>query len=125
MSIPIFCPSGLIEPLLSGYSAQDKPKVTRLQMEVGEARETLLAQHQGGEVRFNALFDNDRRRELMVFYRQELAYGTVWFSLPVDTGDGLIEHRVKFSGAPQWRKTGRLWQAAIRLEFSQPEYTWE
>lgn len=124
MSENIYCPEGLIEALHSGYSGQDKPQINRLEMEVGEPRESLVAKEQGGEVSFSISLSSSQLQELSVFYRDTCVYGTLHFYLPIDTGGGVTSHRVKFVDAPRWRTNGLAFSVTIKLKYSQPQYSW-
>lgn len=117
-------PSALPLPTLEGYGGGPEDQILRTEMEAGPARQRkrfTQVSHRYA-VRFD--FTGAQFAVFRSWFEHKADAGGAWFTMPLDSGLGLEDHVVRFTGAGdkpyQWQMTraGR-WIVTTTLEARQ------
>ena len=94
-------PTSLPSPLLKGHSVSGSQSVRRTSMEAGPDRVQRISDVTMRKVSIRMMLTTlTQRTELMTFYNGEANGGADWVNVPIDTGLGIFNHRVRFLSVP-------------------------
>ena len=102
MADPVW-PGTLPIPLKAGYGANPESNILETEWESGPNRVSLLSDHDTSVINFQLLLDATQQVTFRDFFRSDCARGANWISMPMDSGIGLSNHRVRlkrYSWAP-------------------------
>lgn len=94
-------PTSLPAPLIKGYGVKGQQSLRRTAMEAGPDRVQRVSDVTIRNVSFRMIVTTlAQRTDLMTFYNTEANGGADWVTIPIDTGLGIVNHRVRFTAVP-------------------------
>ena len=94
-------PTSLPSPLLSSYGVKGKQSLRRVSMEAGPDRVQRISDVTMRNVSMKMIVTTlAQRTDLMTFYNSDGNGGADWVTIPIDTGLGFVNHRVRFIAVP-------------------------
>jgi hypothetical protein len=103
MSDPVW-PLSLPEPIITDYSASGTANVLRTPMENGRPRFTRVSKAIMRQVQCSIACNAAQAKTFWQFFDGAAGAGSVWFQMPIDTGNVTANHRCVFMGVPNSKK---------------------
>lgn len=103
MSDPTW-PLGLPEPMIADYSVSGTANVLRTTMENGRPRFNRVSKTIMRQAQCAIVCSAAQAKTFLEFYDGPAGAGSVWFLMPIDTGNVVANHRCVFIGVPTSRK---------------------
>lgn len=97
MADPVW-PGTLPHPLLGGFNARRNLPLIRTEMESGPPRASRISDVVVSNINFNLVLDATQCATFETFFEGDANAGADWFLMPVDTGQGVVNHRVRITG---------------------------
>ena len=103
MADPIW-PVSLPQPILADYSVSGKANIIRTQMESGRPRVHRISKTVMRQVACSIACNALQAKTFWNFYNVDAGAGSIWFLMPLDTGNVMANHRCLFVDCPSMRK---------------------
>ena len=105
-------------PLLAGYNSRETPRVLATDMDSGPQRRTLYSAHPRLFGSASMVVDKTQATAFNVMY-ENARLGADWISnCPIDTGQGLTDHRVRITSVQYsvLKSPDKYWKIVFTFE---------
>ena len=102
-------PTTLPAPLLADYRLTPIDQTLRTDMETGSPRVRRRTTARLDRINIAWMFDATQMAAFRAFFDDDLAGGTSWCNMTLDTGDDVASVEIRFSGPWQSQRNGRVW----------------
>jgi hypothetical protein len=94
----------------------DEPNLMRTKMESGPDRVTRIATAYMSKITVSFVMTPQQCIDFRYFYQNGANAGANWFDMPLDTGGGVAQHRVRFVSAPKISRERPHYRVSATLE---------
>lgn len=110
-------PTTLPAPLAAGYSGAPANAIIRSDFDAGPARQRQRFTATPHSLDVSWRFTLDEMANFRTFFKTDLHYGTDWFNMNLDLGDGVSVYVVRFTEPYKYmRNSNKAWDVSGRLE---------
>ena len=110
-------PSTLPMPTIDNYGGSQDLAFIRTEMEAGSVRQRQRFSAANHQMTMGWFFSPSEMTTFKTFFDDSIGRGADWFTMSVDTGDGIQSYDARFTQAYQYsRVEGGYWRVTANIE---------